>query len=468
MHTTTRRGALVRVLAPVAALSLLSACGGGGGGTGGGGGGGGAGGGGEDLASVSAEDLEGTTLRFARFFGDCEDTTKGVTDVAKATTECETIQILTNAFNAENESGITVERLGGAEWNTYYDTLNAAYAGGNPPDVAVMHGSSLTNYAKRNLLLPLDDALSVTKTDLDDAAPAAREAVTYQDKTYALPFDLHAALVHLNVDLFEQAGLVDTAGKPVMPTSTEEFLAQAEQLKARTGKNYFGTARVKDGLGVHMWRSLIEQQGGSVLNEDGTKASVDTPEARTSLEFMDQVFSKYADPAQTYDAAQAAFLSGETAMLFNGTWVVDQYDKEAPFTYQTADFPTLYEKPAIWADSHTWVVPRQKEADPVKYRAALEFVHYLYEHSGDWAVHTGHLAARTSVLESPEYEQAPQRANYVATGTTNANLVPSISNWPAVQDTLVKQIDSHWFQGATVDKALAEADRQVNSVLAQQ
>jgi multiple sugar transport system substrate-binding protein len=195
----------------MAALSLLTACGGG---DGGGGGGGGAGAAEEDLAAVSAEELEGTTLRFARFFGDCEDTTQGVTDVAKATSECETIQILTNAFNAENENGITVERLGGAEWNTYYDTLNAAYAGGNPPDVAVMHGSSLTNYAKRNLLLPLDEALSVTDTDIEDAAPAAREAVTYDGKTYALPFDLHAALVHLNVDLFEQAGLVDARASP--------------------------------------------------------------------------------------------------------------------------------------------------------------------------------------------------------------------------------------------------------------
>jgi hypothetical protein len=45
--------------------------------------------------------------------------------------------------------------------------------------------------------------------------------------------------------------------------------------------------------------------------------------------------------------------------------------------------------------------------------------------------------------------------------------VPSITNWQAVQDTLVKQIDSIWFQDAPVDKALTEADRQVNSVLAQ-
>ncbi len=462
MTTTRRRGRHLRVLAPAAVLSLLAACGGGSG-SGGGGDSGDA-----DLAAVKASDLKGTNLRLARFFGDCEDSTKGVTDVAKATNECEAIQILTNAYNAENTNGIEVTRLGGAEWNTYYDTLNAAYAGGSAPDVAVMHGSSLTNYAKRNLLLPLDDNLSLAKADLDDAVPAAKDAVTYEEGTYGLPFDVHAALAHLNVDLFKQAGLVDAQGEPTLPASTEEFLAQAKQMKDRTGKDYFGVPRVKDGLGVHLWRSLVQQQGADVLNEDRTESTVDTPESRDALKFMDAVFEGgYADPAQTYDAAQSAFLSGDTAMLFNGTWVVDQYAKEAPFEYRTADFPTLYAEPAVWADSHAWVIPRQKKADPVKYRAALDFVSYLYDHSGDWAEHTGHLAARQSVLDSAEYQKAPQRANYVTTATTNARPVPHISNWPAVNDTVIKQMDSIWFQGATADKALPEADRQIDTVLAQ-
>ncbi len=461
MLTTPRRSTTVRAIIPVAlAATLLAGC---------------AGGGSSrteaasddlDLGAVTAEELEGTTIRFARFFGDCEDTAGQETDVSKATTECETIQILTNAFNAENEHGITVERLGGAEWNTYYDALNAAYAGGSTPDVAVMHGSSLASYAKRNLLLPLDDHLDVLGTDIEDAAPAAREAVTYEGATYGLPFDLHAALVHVNVDLFAAAGLVDADGKPIMPTSPEEFLEQAQKVKDATGKNYFGVARVQDGLGVHMFRSLVNQQGGSILNEDLTEATVDTPEARTALEFMDQIFAGgYADGGQTYDAAQQAFLTGETAMLMNGTWVVDQYDREAPFTYQVADFPTLYDEPSTWADSHTWVVPAKQDADPVKYRAALEFVNYLYDHSGDWAIHTGHLAARTSVLESPEVQAAPQRENYVATGTTNADLVPQITNWAGVNDALISQIDSIWFEGASVDEALAEADRQIDSAL---
>jgi multiple sugar transport system substrate-binding protein len=455
----------VRVLAPVAALGLLAACGGGGGTSSGSGGGGGGGGDEVDLAAVSTEDLEGTTIKLARFFGDCEDTAGTETDVAKATTECETIQILTNAFNAENEHGIKVERLGGAAWDTYYDALNSAYAGEGAPDVAVMHGSRVTDYAGRGLLLPLDEHLAATGADIDDAAEAAREAVTYEDTTYGLPFDLHAGLAHLNVDLFKQAGLVDAEGKPKIPTSTEEFLADAETMKAKTGKNYFGSARVKDGLTVHMWRSLVEQQGGSVISEDGTKATVDTPEAREALEFVNTVFEKYADGNQTYDAAQSAFLSGETAMLFNGTWVVDQYDKEAPFDYQVTNFPTLYDQPAVWADSHMWVLPKQKEGDPAKYRAGLEFVSYLYDHSGDWAIHTGHLAARTSVLESPEYQQAPQRANYFETGTTNAKTVPAISNWSGAMDAMVASLDSIWFEDKSVDEGLKAADTAVNSVL---
>jgi multiple sugar transport system substrate-binding protein len=331
-----------------------------------------------------------------------------------------------------------------------------------------MHGSQLPGYAQRDLLLPLDDSLEATGADIEDASEAARAAVTYEGGTYGLPFDVHAGLVHLNVDLFTEAGLVDADGKPVMPTSPEEFLEQAETLKAATGANYFGVARVNDALGVHMWRSLVEQQGGSVLNEDVTEATLDTPEAREALDFMGKVFDGgYAETDQTYDAAQEAFLAGETAMLFNGTWVVDQYDRETEFAYQTADFPTLYDEPAIWGDSHLWVVPRQEEGDPARYRAALEFASYLYEHSGDWAIHTGHLAARTSVLESEEYQQAPQRANYVETGTTNARPVPQSGTWPKVHDAIVANISSIWFEDVSVDDALSEAQQQVDAAISQ-
>jgi multiple sugar transport system substrate-binding protein len=56
-----------------------------------------------------------------------------------------------------------------------------------------MHGASLADYAQRSLLTPLDDLAEVTGADLSDALPVEQEAISYEDKTYALPFDVHAA-----------------------------------------------------------------------------------------------------------------------------------------------------------------------------------------------------------------------------------------------------------------------------------
>jgi len=189
------------------------------------------------------------------------------------------------------------------------------------------------------------------------------------------------------------------------------------------------------------------QQGGSVLNTDLTKGNLDTPEAKKAVEFQNtMVDGGFMDGKQTYDAAGQSFLKGDAAMLFNGTWVVDSYNKDAKFTYEATNFPTLYKQPAVWADSHTWTIPLHKNADPVKERAALEFINYLYQNDASWALGTGHISSRTSVLKSSAYAAAPQRRNYADTGLTVAHPVPHIANWPAIQKILVQSVEANWFQ----------------------
>jgi multiple sugar transport system substrate-binding protein len=420
---------------------------------------------GKSVAAVTDAQLKGVTIKLARFFGDCSDAVGTNTDLSKAVGECPTITTLTNKFNAENKWGVKVERLGGASWDSYYDTLNTAISGGTPPDVAIMHGSSLVDYAKRGLLVPVDDLVGITHVDLSDAVPAGKTAISYNNATYAVPFDVHAALAHVNVDMFKKAGLVDAAGNPKLPASTDEFLADAQKMKQATGKNFLAIPRVGDELGVHMLESLLGQQGTDVLNPQGTESTLDSPQTRTALGFMDKIFNGYANGNQTYDAAQQSFLKGDAAMLYNGTWVVDQYNTTAKFKYRAMNFPTLYNKPAVWADSHTWVIPKQPKADPVKYRAALEFISFLYEHDKDWALGTGHISVRQSVLNSAVYKAAPQRATYADTGLTVAHPVPHIQSWPAVSKALDSSIESIWFQHTNVDQALKQGNSAINNAL---
>ena len=120
------------------------------------------------IASVSDDDLKGTTITMARFFG----------DLSKANSECTAISILTNKFNAENKWGIKVERMGGASWHSYYDSLNAALASSDRPDVAIMHGSNLPDYAAKGLLMEVPDGVGI---DLSGSTKPALDAVTYKD-----------------------------------------------------------------------------------------------------------------------------------------------------------------------------------------------------------------------------------------------------------------------------------------------
>jgi len=411
-------------------------------------------------AGVQAAEVD---LSMARFFGDCDDTTEGVTDVSEATTECEVIQILTNKYNAENDRGITISRLGGAEWGSYYDALNTSFAGGNPPDIAVMHGSNLPDYTSRNLIQPIGEYFGEYDISAQDWTDPAHDSVAVDGDYYGVAFDLHANLFHVNVDLFREAGLVDENDNPILPGSRAEFFEQAEQVRETTGAWYFTTDASQFPIGVRQMFTLVWQQGSDLVSADGTQATVDTPEAREAVEFMVEMFEQgYANPEYNYTSAESAFLSGEAAILLNGTWAVDQYNRQADFDYRAMDFPTLYDRPAVWANSHIWVLPVQRRDE--KYEHAIDFLAFLHERVGDWAAGTGHLAPRTSVLMGPELQEVAQRSNYAETANI-AQPVPAIQNWQAVEDILKEEIEATWLTGKSIDAALADADRRINNAL---
>ena len=165
-----------------------------------------------------------TELVLGRFFGACEDA--GLDPAAEVGEPCIIESIVRSFSQADN--GISVETLP-TEWNNYYDQIKAAYAGGNPPDVHVMHRHRVMEFAWLGAIAPLtEEELAAAGIDLSDWAPAALEAVSFDGQNHAVPMDFHALLWHVNMDLMEQAGLVGDDGSPIMPNSPEALLAQAD------------------------------------------------------------------------------------------------------------------------------------------------------------------------------------------------------------------------------------------------
>ena len=412
--------------------------------------------------------LAGTEITLFRFFGGCSDEYAHVTDLSKAVGECGIIQVLANKFNAENKEGITVKTQS-VEWGVYYDRLSANVAGRTPPDIAVMHRSVLPNYVVRNLLQPLGKDFATVGIDTADFVPVAREAVTFKGEVWALPFDLHSLLWHVNADLFAKAGLVDAQGQPRMPTSPAELLQHAETMKAKTGKPYFAIPSGADPMPVWQYLSWVWQQGGDLVDGE-RKAQLESKESKEALRLLNALYAAgHANRKHDYAGAQQAFLSGEAAVLVNGTWGVDLYaaqakdPKSALKNYVVRDMPALYGQEAVWSDSHTWVLPRQPKPDAAKQKAALSFLKFLNDHNFHWA-RTGHLPVRASVLQSAELRALPHRAEYTRTATI-ARALPPIEYQRAHMDLLVNELNSTWLVNKDPNKALSDAQRAASAIL---
>jgi len=418
-------------------------------------------------ASIQAQD--GVTLNLSRFFGACEDEYGDFTNIDEASGECGIITTLVNNFNATNEEGITVV-VQGTEWGSYYDQLNATFAGGEAPDIAVMHRTRLIDYTSRGLVMPVGDAFDEAGIDVGDFAPEALDAVTVDDQVYGLPFDLHTLLWHVNVDILAEAGLVDDDGNPILPSSPEELLDHAALVKEATGQDYIAMDATQFPLGVRAVFAMIWQQGGDLLNADRTAADINNDIGLNALNTMNSLFENgYANSTFDYATSQDAFINGETAILINGTWVVDFYteqaaDEEAALSnYVVADFPTLFEQPATWSDTHMWAVTNAVEGDEAKMAAAMTFLRFINENNIHWA-RTGHVAVRTSVLGSDAYQALPHRDEYVGTADI-AFAFPRVLRYQTIEDILAEEFQAVWIVGKSPEDALADAESRINDIL---
>ena len=409
-------------------------------------------------------------ISFFRFFGECQNEFGNVTDVSKANGECGIITALTNKFNAENTIGAKVVTQT-VDWGAYYDQLTATYSTGNIPDVAVMHSSVMPNFSDRDLLTPLSKPMADLGIDTNDFVPAALKNASSNNEVYALPYDLHALLFHVNMDLMKQAGLVNADGSPILPKSPEELIEQGKKFKEATGKHYIAVeSQSAEGMMVRLFDSFMWQQGVDVISADGKTASINTAEGLKAATLISSIYSEgLANSALDYPGAEQAFLNGEAGILINGTWGVDNYDTQAKSgktglkNYRVANVPQIFAKPAVWADSHMWVIPKDDSRSEEETKAALAFLKFLNDNNFQWS-RTGHLSVRQSVLESPEFQALPHRAEFADT-SKNATALPAIQNQRAVYNAMMTDFNAMWLTQADPQAALDAMQAGVERVL---
>lgn len=165
------------------------------------------------------------------------------------------------------------------------------------------------------------------------------------------------------------------------------------------------------------WRlfwGLYGQTGGQYRMVPGSSAQLDESAAIEVLSFIQEVLNgKIASRNADYAGAIAAFSSGKAGMILSGEWEIVGFKASMP-DVAAMPFPKIFDKPANYADSHAFVLPKQDYPDEKRREATYKVLADLVKNrSLTWA-EGGHIPAYMPVLATGAYRKLSPQRDYAA------------------------------------------------------
>ncbi|MFS0910199.1 ABC transporter substrate-binding protein [Microbacterium sp. 179-I 3D2 NHS] len=344
------------------------------------------------------------------------------------------------------------------EWGDLYQKLPAASFAGAGPDVGVIHVEQIGTMVVRNVIVPLDDLASALDLDADDFSEQVWQAGEYEGSRYGIPLDVHSLAMFYNTEHFEAAGLTEP------PTDAESFREALDALQAAGYESPFWMPSLWPAHLIDL--SLLWQGGGEPYSEDGGEATWGSPEGVAGLEWMRSMVDEGFSPdSVAIDSQYVAFKNGENSITWDGIWQINDL-KDSGLPFAAAPIPAVGGEPAMWANSHQFVLGRHALTDADRADAAKTFIAWMSENSAEWAG-AGMIPARASVREEtmPGSVQEP-----IAEQIDAMRFLPSIPGVGAIQaDTLEIAVATAMLgnaaPGAALDTEAARASAQLRANL---
>jgi multiple sugar transport system substrate-binding protein len=280
-----------------------------------------------DFLKVSGAGLAGMSMLGASACGGGADDGGGRIEMWTRDDSAPLIRPAVEKFNSQNKD-ITI-KLTEIPSDSLPDQFSTALTANEAPDiisidlVLVPYFSSIgafTDIKDRFESLDFKDKFNQTMVHLGE----------WKGAQNALPFSADVSALVYNKGHFQEAGL-----DPERPPVTWQELR--ESASALTTGGRYGYVYSGGEPGGHMFTFMpyVWGNGGEFLNENGTKALIDGPEAVEALRFFVELTRKYdvTPPgvvAYLGDEADIAFSSGRASMVTTGNFAIDVLNTEAP------------------------------------------------------------------------------------------------------------------------------------------
>jgi multiple sugar transport system substrate-binding protein len=362
---------------------------------------------------------------------------------------------LVSRFNTANPK-IKVTMATQAE---YYIQLGTASAADTLPDIAIVHADQVATQVYRNILRPIDDLVKDMGVTAGDFPAPVWKAGEVAGKRYAIPLDIHPAVLYYNEDLLKKVGFA------APPKTGDEFLKVAQA--ANTGGNK-GFMVSSEDFSRPIFETLLNQFGGSAFAADGSKATFNSEAGVKAMQWIVDAQNKYSEPKLESFAELNAFKTGNTALVINGIWQTSNITgKSVSFAGKGTAVPQIGSQMAVWANSHQLALTTKKSgADACKDAGARMFIKYVLDNSVEWAK-AGQIPASNTIRNSAAFKALdPQAA--IAPSVEKAFFPPAV---PGISDAYVPLSETVTAlmngQASDIKGALDNAARRSDQILAE-
>ncbi len=332
-----------------------------------------------------------------------------------------------------------------------------ALQSGSPPDLIEAQHGWVVPYAQQGLVMPLDDVLQ----DKEDYIPASLQYSNWDGKQWGIPYRIETHGIFYNKGMYKAAGL-----DPEKPPQTWAELVDAA--KKLTKGDQYGFAITGGGeFGNTIFRSLpfIWMNGGSIISDDMTHATVNEPAAVEAVKFYtDMLVTHHVSPPSTLQndgtANRRLFIAETVATYQSGQFDVASIRKENPkidIGVMKIPHPEGKETAAILG-GWSFIIPKDaKNPGDTK-----KFVQFLTQ-SENMGFFTDTFPARKSAMEMERFKDPILTVfkEMLPYGRT----LPQNKNWIQITQAYFNGVQQILLGDADPQEAMDQAADEINGLL---
>ncbi|MDR0886167.1 MAG: ABC transporter substrate-binding protein [Clostridiales Family XIII bacterium] len=293
-------------------------------------------------------------------------------------TAAEVVAKLVEEFNEKYDGKyeIKLEEIPGD--TNYVDKIKVQLGTGDLPPVIYGGGFNLLDLAlAKDLVVDLTEKVDADSEWKDLYSEAALTTNSRDGKIYASSVEGSLVGYFYNKELFDKAGIKEPA------KTWDEFFAQCETLK-KAGITPLSMDTADSAWVTQLWLGALvatDNESGLDFMKTMNPTDYNTPEMIAAVEKVQKMLKEYTTLdaiGGKYEQAANNFLSGQTAMIANGPWMIGDFTDETKTTKDFADKVGT----AIYPDSFVYDAPIQgyfvtKQSDPKVEEAAIEMVKFF-------------------------------------------------------------------------------------------